>query len=210
MIPGPTGGCHTPNCTAGFVAESRSDGKPYVLTAGHCRTSTDEWTRFPDDVPHRIGPWHNAINNTDTDVGIIEVANPAGWLFGWPIITLAPNYGPDDDYVINAVGEPLVGDRICITAGNGDLLTYVGGTFDGGRTDCGTVDQRYSSAAGTDGLFRVEGVCIVNGDSGSPAFSYNVAYGITVASDYTDTCTHAWAEQATEAQDQMNVNILTA
>lgn len=55
----------------------------------------------------------------------------------------------------------------------------------------------------------MQGVCLVPGDSGSPAFSSNVAYGVQSASDYQDDCTHSWAEQASEAQDQMNVYIVT-
>ena len=199
----------TPSCTAGFNVRSRTDSKPYVLAAGHCRDTVDAYARFANNVPHRIGPWHSAIWNSDTDVGIISVANPSGWSFGWPMITIAPNQGQDDDYVLNSVGDPVVGDRVCFTAGNGDL-TLVGGTFDGGRTDCGTVDIRYDSAVYTDGLFRTKDVCLVGGDSGSPAFSYGVAYGVQSASNMYVGCTKAWSEQALEAQDQMNVNILTS
>lgn len=133
---------HTPNCTASFVVRSRVDDAPYVLTAGRCRETDDVWARFANGDPHRIGPWWNSESGDDTDVGIVRVANPSGWVFGWPIITLAPNHGPNDNDLIRVVGEPMVGDRICFTAGNGDLATYVGGTFDGGRTDCGTVDDR--------------------------------------------------------------------
>ena len=77
------------------------------------------------------------------------------------------------------------------------------------RTDCGEVSVQYGTAGGTDGLFKVDDLCTTGGDSGGPYFAGGAAYGIHSAG-YGSGCHGGWAGQAPEAEDQMNVNILSA
>jgi hypothetical protein len=195
-------------CSAGFNAVSRSDGKPYVLTAGHCDTGSGNWsTQFANESSHVIGPFHNSQNDTVTDVGILRVNNPApapaGWSFGWPLITVDPTGGEaaQENYVIGDVLNPGLRDRVCATLGNS------------ARTDCGTVEDLSVTGGGTAGLFQVSALCTEGGDSGSPYFALHVAYGIHSAGDGvsgTTGCQYGRAEHAIEAQNEMNVNIIRA
>jgi hypothetical protein len=98
-------------CTVGFNARSRSDQKPYVLTAGHChKESAARWyTDLEDESNHFIGPFHNSYDNSTADAGILRVDNPNGWQFGQPWITVNPNGGghtANDSYVIRDVLDP--------------------------------------------------------------------------------------------------------
>jgi hypothetical protein len=189
-------------CSAGFNARSLSDSKPYVLTAGHCRSgSSATWeTRFANGDDHDIGPFHNAEKNLLVDAGILDVNNPSGWQFGRPWITVNPNEGghtADDSYVISDVLNPARLDRVCVTAGNWPATT------------CGYVTDTAELGDGTADLFVASGgLCLMGGDSGSPYFSHGVAYGIHVTSPEGATCEWGKAEQALEAADTMNVRVL--
>jgi len=77
-------------CTAGFTATSRTDGKPYLLTAGHCFRSwrpalgrwltAREWvTSLSGSTERSIGFAHNSYNAIYGDAGISSVANDAYW-----------------------------------------------------------------------------------------------------------------------------------
>lgn len=190
-------------CTAGFNAVSRTDGKPYVLTAGHCDgVPTDRWrTEFADETPHFIGGFHNSRNDAETDVGIIAVDNPVGWRFGNPWITVDPTggEGAQEQYVVRDVQQPALGDRVCATSGNS------------ARTDCGSVTDTDVEGGGTTGLFQVDDLCTEPGDSGAPYFAFGVAYGVHSSGDGvqgTTGCQFGRAEHALEASGRMNSNIL--
>ncbi len=191
-------------CSAGFIARSLSDGKPYVLTAGHCDDGAGYWqTRFANGETHAIGPFHNSRNNLVTDAGIIRVNNPSGWNFGSPFVTVDPTGGEPahETYVINDVLNPGLNDRVCATLGNT------------ARTDCGEVTDNNVSDGTTDGLFEVNGLCTDGGDSGSPYFASHVAYGVHSSGDGvsgTTGCLFGRAEHALEASSQMNVYIVEA
>jgi len=190
-------------CTAGFNVESRDDAKPYVLTAGHCDGGSQTWyTQFADESSHAIGPFHNSQNDDATDAGILRVNNPSGWQFGRPWITVDPTGGEPERtaYIISDVQYPNLGDRVCATLGNS------------ARTDCGSVTDTNVRGGGTDGLFEVSNLCTNGGDSGSPYFSYGVAYGIHSSGDGvggTTGCEFGRAEHAREASSRMNVFIIT-
>lgn len=197
------------NCSAGFNAKSKSDGKPYVLTAGHCdeNDGDDWWTHFADGSNHVIGPFHNSEESSDVDGGILRVDNPSGWQFGKPWITVNPNgngggdHAPDDTYEITQVKYATSGDRVCMTAG------------DYPATTCGYVTDTCSSGAGTNCLIEVssdDGMCSQDGDSGSPYFSHGVAYGIHITSPGNGCLDYVKGEDADEAADKMNVYILTS
>lgn len=108
-------------CTAGFVARSVSDDKPYVLTAGHCNDGAGDWkTGFASGEDHIIGAFHNSRYNLALDAGIIRVNNPSGWQFGFPWVTVDPSGGQPERlaYPIYDVLSPGLEDRVCATLGN--------------------------------------------------------------------------------------------
>lgn len=190
-------------CTAGFNVRSSSDNLPYVLTAGHCHDGGTDWyTDFEDESNHDIGPFHNSRDDSVTDGGVLRVENPSGWQFGQPWITVNPNHGghtANDTYNITDVMDPGLDDRVCVTAGNYPATT------------CGNVVDTNTSHLNTDGLFEVsEDLCLRDGDSGGPYFSYGVAYGIHIGSPEGASCgEYGRAEHALEAASRMNVYILT-
>lgn len=191
-------------CTAGFIARSRSDNKPYVLTAGHCDDTSANWsTQFADESAHVIGPFHNSDYSSTIDAGIIRVNNPSGWSFGWPLVTVDPTGGQteNENYVIERTFRAGLHDRVCATLGNS------------ARTDCGEVTDTYVGEGYPTGLFQVSGLCTEGGDSGSPYFAYNAAHGIHSVGDGVSGisgCRWGRAEHATEAAQAMNVYIVTA
>lgn len=190
-------------CSAGFLARSRTDGKPYVLTAGHCNVEGPQnWiTNFSDTEPHAIGPFHNSRYDTTVDAGVLRVNNPVGWEFGRPWITVDPSAGQAvrEAYPIYRVLNPGLHDRVCAT------LTVTS------RTDCGDVESTNRAGDLTLGVFEVDRICSNFGDSGGPYFADNVAYGVHHAGDGvpgTTGCLFGLAEHAIEAATSMNVYIL--
>lgn len=202
-------------CSAGFNVKSRSDGKPYVLTAGHCDGGqVDSWrTRFADGDAHEIGPFHNSEWSQETDAGIMTVNNPSGWDFGEPWITVNPNEGgwsADDTYEISKVaewGDLADGDRVCVTGGNFPATTC-GDVYDncveGKWTDC-LIELKPDTKHGDSDL-----ICTKTGDSGGPYFAWGVAYGIHINSPSNDCADWVRGEHTFEAEDEMNVDILTS
>ncbi len=98
-------------CTAGFMAQSHTDTKKYVLTAGHClengsglvETRDESWTIID------VGPIHNWQFGQGGDNGIIRITDTAFWNPApWVVVEDSPNQ--------NGVGwhnrEPLILDRI--------------------------------------------------------------------------------------------------
>ncbi len=192
-------------CTAGFIARSRSDDRPYVLTAGHCddKTPTSWSTQFADESSHIIGPFHNSDSSSTIDAGILRVVNPDGWSFGWPLVTVDPSGGQtqNENYIIERTFRASLHDRVCATLGNS------------ARTDCGEVTDTYVGEGYPMGLFQVSNLCTGGGDSGSPYFAYNAAHGIHSVGDAvsgTSGCKWGRAERAIEAAQAMNVYIVTA
>jgi hypothetical protein len=51
------------DCSAGFITRSRSDSKPYLLTAGHCGSAT-WWTHFSDGSSRVIGTTWGTLGTT--------------------------------------------------------------------------------------------------------------------------------------------------
>ena len=198
---------HGSSCSIGFNARSRSDQLPYVTTAGHCWKNDPNWWRSQ----HSNGTWqwightHNGHNNYWQDSAIVRVLDPQAWGFGQRWITVNPQNGghtANETYSITAVALPSIGGRVCMTAGN-----YPG-------TTCGKVVSTSSSAT-TGGvttayLFKTDAkFCAGGGDSGSPVFSYGVAYGIEVASWTGANCNERiWAEQAVDVENWLNVDIV--
>jgi hypothetical protein len=167
------------SCTGGFLARGRSDGRLYQLTAGHCREGNVNWgTFFTNGVFHVIGPFQSSVWGTSGDAGILRVNNPAGWnARAWVLVTLGRGTTPNEAYRIVRDGGSVVGMRICTT-----------GAF-WGRSDCGNVTQLGVTATYGDPFGQVRTVtglgrgnfCGTGGDSGSPMYASNTAFGLQVA-----------------------------
>lgn len=166
-------------CTSGFTARSRSDGLPYLFTAGHClqshhTTTWDTWTPGPQTW-RQIGRRHNHVfGNNQGDFGIIRVNDGTYWNpRAWLLLYDGPDSTRNTRYVVQRTSLSRKGMRICYS-----------GAFSGSR--CGEVDKLGDSVTDkngitTVGLGRFHGAgCGLPGDSGGPTFSYGTAYGLLV------------------------------
>lgn len=168
-------------CTAGFNAKSRSDGKPYVLTAGHCvnvanRLDSRWQTQMPKDGGlHWIGYWWNGQFNDAGDAGIVTVDNPTGWRPGPYVLVRRSPEGPFDTeenqlYVIRGVrtvsGLTIDGSVLCKT---GAVTATTCGLFRGGGIDAGP--------GRPDNLGHVSAMTC-QGDSGGPVYKSHYGYGL--------------------------------
>jgi hypothetical protein len=83
-------------CTAGFIARSIHDKKPYVLTAGHCVAHAGigtAWNAFSPELgtqlEHKIGTGHSFVNGSEQsipggttskgDAGLIGISSGSFW-----------------------------------------------------------------------------------------------------------------------------------
>lgn len=198
----------TAGCTTGFAVRSRSDSKPYILTAGHCikdtAGSTASWyTRFADNSPHNIGPNHKYVYGSTGDSGILSITNPSGWnptrnIANWGCCLNGFITGTNHNYGILGTSGSTVGMMLC----------YSGGTS---GTGCGKVTQLgYTTPNGVGGLgvFDADTPCEGPGDSGGPVFANNYAYGIVHGSTsiISGECQKLY-QGITDALDDMNVNL---
>lgn len=193
-------------CTLGFLGRSRSDGKLYAFTAGHCldgSSSTIYSTHFSDGSVHNIGPRHNFVYGTGGDAGIIRVTNEAGWrarawVYVWPSTGNDGVGGTayDAEYPITGDGASSLNMRICKSGVSPD------------RTSCGRVKElgvtvTYTSGVTVRNLARTS-YCSMGGDSGGPVYASNTAYGIHVAG--SSGCV-AYYQGIRGAENAMNVNV---
>jgi hypothetical protein len=185
-------------CTGGFLGRGRSDGRLYQFTAGHCRLLNDNWsTNFANGTTSKvIGPFQNAVWSGSGDAGILRVLDPAGWnARAWVFVTSGPDTNRQENYPIRSDSTSVIGMRICTT----------GASY--GRSDCGRVTQLGVTA--TYSLRTVSGLgrasfCGVSGDSGSPMYAFNVAYGLQV-SGFSE-CDSLY-QGIRGAENLMNVNV---
>lgn len=188
-------------CTGGFTAKSKVDDKLYQFTAGHCAYQNySNWsTRFTDNVSHVIGPVWTWRWNSGGDMAILRINNVPGWNpKAWVNVTAGPNTTADPTYHIASDKLSVWGMRICTT----------GASY--GHSSCGYVTML--NVTMTYGGVTVHHLgrasfCGTQGDSGSPMYSYHVAYGLQV-SGYSE-CDSVY--QGIRAAEQFhNVNVLHA
>lgn len=162
-------------CTAAFLARSRSDNQLYQFTAGHCvadRGGNSPWyTLWTDGSRHDIGPRHNWEYSGDGDMAILRVTNPGGWdARAWVNVTSSFVTDANSEYRIQRDATSEQGQRVCAT-----------GSFYG-KSDCGTVLDLGVSSTSRDGVtvrgLAQSSICVRGGDSGEPVFNYGTALGI--------------------------------
>jgi hypothetical protein len=187
-------------CTGGFVARSKVDDKLYQFTAGHCAFfgGVDNWsTSFTDLTDHVIGPvWHWKWHGGG-DMAILRIDNVPGWNpKAWVTVTDGPDTTADATYHISSDQRSVLGMRICTT----------GASY--GNSDCGFVTQLGLTAT-FDGVTTHQlgraSFCGTGGDSGSPMYSFHVAYGLQTAG--FSECDSVY-QGIRSAEAELNVNVL--
>jgi Trypsin-like peptidase domain len=202
-------------CSVGFNVRSHSDGKPYVITAGHCRDNSghanvETWRAFFTNLDaHVIGHWHRIIWDSTGDMGIIEVDNPSGWN-PKPWVWVLPSTGTpptteDQSYYITKPSGSSKGMTVCMSG-----AYYSSGVAGQGEpvTACGTVleldfEATYNGTT-VKHLARTDADTFP-GMSGGPVYKSHIAYGIIVAASSSETL----YQGIMGAQTALNVDILT-
>ena len=208
----------TSQCTGGFIAASRTDGKLYEFTAGHCvappgsgYTFTGTWsTKFTDGSTHAIGTVHNYVLGASGDEAILNINNPSGWRLpqGWVYVMVGSNTTLNYEYPISSAQYSTVGARICETGAASDA------------TICGTVlrlgvpvcEGPVLNCTPVNNLGEAS-FCGQEGDSGAPVYASHQAFGLVVfkAEDLLlgHTCVTDY-QGIVGASNAMSVNIVAA
>ena len=188
------------------MARSRTDGKYYLFTAGHCVRDvqldggTGSWSAFfPDGTTHVIGSAHNFIYDTRGDMAILNINNPVGWSpLPEVLVTASPTNTIDDiSYSISGDSLSVIGQRICMS-----------GAKTG--TSCGTVTKLGVTRTYNDGVtvtyLGEANYCAQKGDSGGPVFASNTAYGLESAGNPFNACDNFY-QGIRASENAMNVNV---
>lgn len=202
-------------CTGGFIASSRTDGKLYQFTAGHCAVevpngATNRWaTGFPDLTGHVIGTVHHYIWGPSGDEAILNINNPTGWHLpqGWVAVMAGPNTTLNEEYPIASAQYSTQGARVCESG-------------EASGSICGTVEALGVSWCYPSGpsCTRVNNLgeasfCGKQGDSGAPVFAAHQAFGLAVALQtniYGNCAGGTFYQGIIAASNAMNVNIVLA
>jgi len=188
------------SCTGGFLARSRIDGRLFQMTAGHCDVAPGlTWrTRFANSSAHEVGPIHRSVFGEAGDGSIMHVNNPAGWRSrAWVQVTDGPDTTANPEYPIRTDSRSASGMRVCVT----------GAWY--GESNCGAVTALdvtvdYGDAVVT-GLVEAN-ICVASGDSGSPVYARNSAYGLVSGVSVSDPCDAVY-EPIQTAENLLRVNI---
>lgn len=193
------------NCTAGFLVFGNTGGSPFILTAGHCLTSSNGalWqSRFPDGTWHNVGYQHSKLDSPAGDFGLIGIENPSGWSATccsrlW--VAGVPNQTTQDSfYSITSAGYAAAGTIVCNSSG--PLLR------NGYHSSCGTLQSGSYTDSGVSGLSEVVGACGQPGSSGGPFFKNHVAYGTLVSGTVSGSCV-TFYQPAPNAMSASNVYV---
>lgn len=185
-------------CTSGFIAQSRTDTKRYVVSAGHCRNSTTAQfaSRQANGTVRNIGPWHSGNAGSPDDWMIAQITSTY-WTTANTVFVRANSAPPyptarDENYTITADSNSAAGDFVC----------YSGRTT---NTACGSVEA--TGIGGGQGAVRAA-YCIQQGDSGGPVYRLHTAYGINYAFGGTGAACRSYYVEIRDAENALNVNVL--
>jgi hypothetical protein len=184
----------TPYCSSGFVVNSTTDGKPYLLTAAHCQNGiplNTVWgqTFESDGISHAIGARWNGQYSGNVDAQILSFDNPTGWQAtkNW---VLAMERRDDNFKILSAynASSPVEGIYEFSQLVRGLTLCKTGWRT---STTCGQVTGDYWTVSDGQG-HTVSGqvvidACILGGDSGGAVWSPSArrAAGIVEAHNNT-------------------------
>ena len=199
-------------CTGGFIARSRTDGKLYQFTAGHCAAEDGAGTwgtyfPYPHPTVHAIGTVHHYVFGPRGDEAILNISNPAGWKLpqGWVYVMAGPNTTRNEEYPISSAQYSTQGARVCETgAASGTICGTVlalGVSFcEGTVLHCTWVDNLGKAS-----------FCGNKGDSGAPVFASHQAFGLVVAGSLDCFNSHvSYYQGIIGAANAMNVNLVFA
>lgn len=185
-------------CSAAFNARSNTDGKWYMMTAGHCggegtvfdvyQPTTGQW--------HRVGHMHAYRDSLNNDHGIVTINNVAGWRpTNWVRVYESSDTVANSSYRITGTSTSPEGTRVCLS-----------GATTG--SSCGDVVELNYNGPG--GWARAH-YCHGPGDSGGAVYSNNRARGIHVASGNGDDDACHWAlfQGIREAESHLRVHVHT-
>jgi YD repeat-containing protein len=216
-------------CTAAFNVVSRTTGKPYVLTAGHCLggfdndssrwTSSNTYDTSNDDgaaiaTPVEIGPGHNPfINGDNGDAGLIAVNDDSEW---WDTVDPEDKPAPEVFFQRNRSGlaaparrQEHYRIRIAQTSYKNQTLCWSGATTGG---HCGKVLNSSSQNARLGVLDSPKGngnaPCIAGGDSGAPLVIGGQAHGILKGHIPLQRC-HIYYQGVVALRTALNVQVIT-
>lgn len=185
-----------PYCTGGFVSRGRGPNNYlFLLTAGHCWAQGTIWTRTANRTAKQLGPFHNAIfpweGAQNADAGIIRVMDETYWKArSWVNVVAGGGLSTNPEYPIYGDANSIVGMQVCIA-----------GSFYGYST-CG-----YVTEVNFNTNFTRSVLCAIPGDSGSPIFAANVAYGLL--SGGREDCVTTYMN-VRAAENLMNVDVTHA
>jgi streptogrisin C len=199
-------------CTAGFIARSRTDNKPYVLTAGHCMAAdAGTWSsRFPIGVRHSWEFGGVGGNGKDGDAGLLRVDPTSVWgapggVGPYVVVDTSASTTYEELYRISSQVANAVGQVQCMTGSY--LLT------NGHYTACGTVvavDQTANYGGGhiVNHLNEVNICGPVPGTSGGPYYKTHNAYGVQSGQTVGAPCDN-FQQGVIRAGNDLNVNVQT-
>lgn len=158
------------HCTSGYLVKGNNNTRDYMLTAGHCVLNNSGpdvvKTRFASGSIHVIGNEATAYDNGTLDAGLIHITNPSGWAVDQG--SLAASYSDEGEVGrawIEGWGSSPMNSVRCVTTASSDM------------TACGRV---WRLGYGSEDLGTVDVCGVIPGDSGSPVYNGNDAYGIIV------------------------------
>lgn len=181
-------------CSVGFPARG-NDGKPYILTAGHCAAFANSSVKHWDSADEFIDILHQSLSETlehlhyigelkqysfpTHDWAKIEASEPYWNVSPWP--TRVVKWGENQPTIINE-NYPIDGEA---STYKGQIVCHSGVSS---GTSCGVVAAVHVTetvVAHVAGLVydlnQVLGGCAEGGDSGGPVFADSKALGLVSA-----------------------------
>lgn len=159
----PAGEPNLAECTSGFILR-RSDGSQWMATAGHC---SDNGVRWNQGHARTINPMEFVGEGGQADEGVIHIPGSLG--SNWVYLTDTTVRGVTSAQLSH---QDMVGHSTC------------GSYARSARVDCGIIENRFVTIQPAPGrpllltnLRSVSQADSQGGDSGSPYFLNNTAYG---------------------------------
>lgn len=199
------------DCTSAFRARGDSNGKRYLLTAGHCAQVGETWWSYDAGMKNRvIGTAEQSIFPIH-DWAKINATGSEWDVTPWPARIVLWKDSPagvlDESYAIYGEADTVMWQTVC----------HSGTTT---ATSCGVVTSAnetvvYEGEGTLYNLNIVEGGCVGGGDSGGSVYANHMALGMLSGGGVNEAggeehyCTDAvWAyNDIEEATDNLNAHI---
>lgn len=185
-------------CSSAFRARGDTDGKKYLLTAGHCQEEL-AWAARDEFLTKRLlGYMTGWAFGSKGDWAKIDVTGSWWDVSPWP--AEVAYWGVNEDYPIHGEASSFMSQTVCHA---------------GWRTgsDCGTVvglNQTidYGPLGIVQHLTKASPLCIASGDSGGSVFAANQALGIVSGSSTHPECEREMLySEITDATNDLDAHI---